>query len=49
MVVEGATSRDVYLPKGEWKDGNDGTVYTGPTTLFDYPAPIEILPYFIKQ
>ncbi|XP_066146993.1 myogenesis-regulating glycosidase [Euwallacea fornicatus] len=49
ILTEGATTRDVYLPKGEWKDGNDGMVYTGPATLKDYSAPIEVLPYFIKQ
>ncbi|XP_066252568.1 myogenesis-regulating glycosidase-like [Euwallacea similis] len=49
ILEEGATTRDVYLPKGDWQDGNDGKVYTGPTTLKDYPAPIELLPYFIKQ
>jgi alpha-glucosidase len=49
VVVLNAVSRDVYLPKGQWKDGNNGTVYTGPVTLLNYPAPIEVLPYFIKQ
>ncbi|KAL1505265.1 hypothetical protein ABEB36_004866 [Hypothenemus hampei] len=49
VVVEGAISRDVYLPQGQWKDGNNGTVYKGPITLKSYSAPIEVLPYFIKQ
>ncbi|KAJ3631195.1 hypothetical protein MTP99_012339 [Tenebrio molitor] len=49
IIEEGATSRDVVLPSGSWKDGNDGTVYEGPQTLKDYSAPIDVLPYFIKQ
>ncbi|KAJ8922533.1 hypothetical protein NQ315_007563 [Exocentrus adspersus] len=49
VIIEGATSRDVYLPKGNWKDGNSDTTYEGPTTIEDYPAPLEVLPYFIKQ
>lgn len=49
IIVEGAVSRDIYLPKGQWRDGNDGEVYEGPTYLRDYYAPIEVLPYFIRQ
>lgn len=49
VIQEGATSRDVVLPTGSWKDGNNGTVYEGPQILKGYPAPIDILPYFIKQ
>lgn len=49
VIQEGATSRDVVLPAGTWKDGNDGTIYEGPQTIKNYPAPIDVLPYFIKQ
>lgn len=49
VIEEGATSRNIVLPAGTWEDGNDGTIYEGPLTLTDYPAPIEVLPYFIKQ
>ncbi|XP_038221335.1 myogenesis-regulating glycosidase-like, partial [Zerene cesonia] len=49
VVEEGAVSRDIYLPRGQWKDGNTGQEYTGPITLYDYPAPLDILPYFILQ
>ncbi|XP_045501159.1 myogenesis-regulating glycosidase-like [Colias croceus] len=49
VVEEGAVSRDIYLPRGQWKDGNTGQDYTGPITLYDYPAPLDILPYFILQ
>ncbi|CAH1395545.1 unnamed protein product [Nezara viridula] len=46
VLEQGATSRDIYLPRGEWRDENTGKVYTGPTTLKKYPAPLEVLPYF---
>ncbi|XP_047506565.1 myogenesis-regulating glycosidase-like [Pieris napi] len=49
VVEEGAVSRDIYLPRGTWKDGNTGDIYTGPTTLTAYPAPLDILPYFILE
>jgi alpha-glucosidase (family GH31 glycosyl hydrolase) len=49
IVEEGATSRDIVLPSGSWKDGNDGTEYEGPQILKAYPAPIDVLPFFIKQ
>lgn len=49
VLEEGAVKRDVYLPKGYWKDGNNGKMYTGPYTIKDYPAPLDTLPYFIRQ
>jgi alpha-glucosidase (family GH31 glycosyl hydrolase) len=49
IIEEGATSRDIVLPSGSWKDGNDGKVYEGPQILKAYPAPIDVLPFFIKQ
>lgn len=49
VVEEGKTTRNVYLPAGTWKDGNSDKTYTGPTTVPDYSAPIDILPFFIKQ
>lgn len=48
----GATTRDIYLPVGVWEDGNTGQKYTVGSEGFwirDYPAPIEVLPYFIRQ
>lgn len=47
-MVEGATKRDIYLPEGEWKDGNGNTVYSGPTWVMDYPAALDTLPYFVR-
>ncbi|XP_018572975.1 myogenesis-regulating glycosidase-like [Anoplophora glabripennis] len=49
VITEGATSKNVYLPKGTWKDGNSDATYEGPTSIKDYPAPLDTLPYFIKQ
>uniref|UniRef100_A0A1I8MXX3 Glycosyl hydrolase n=1 Tax=Musca domestica TaxID=7370 RepID=A0A1I8MXX3_MUSDO len=49
IIRENETKRDIYLPKGTWKDGNSDTVHTGPIWIMDYPAPLDTLPYFIKQ
>ncbi|KAL3266159.1 hypothetical protein HHI36_010344, partial [Cryptolaemus montrouzieri] len=48
ILDEGAIFRNVYLPNGTWIDGNNGSVYRGRTTLRNYSAPIEVLPYFIR-
>ncbi|CAK1542400.1 unnamed protein product [Leptosia nina] len=49
VVEEGAVTRDIYLPRGTWKDGNTGEIYTGPIKLTDYPAPLDTLPYFTLE
>lgn len=49
VLDEGVTKRDVVLPNGTWVDGNNGTVYEGRQVLKNYPAPLEKLPYFIRQ
>ncbi len=46
--MDAGASREVYLPEGKWYDWWDGTVYNGPTTLADYPAPEDKLPLFVK-
>ncbi|XP_076252804.1 myogenesis-regulating glycosidase-like [Rhynchophorus ferrugineus] len=48
VIQEGAVTRDVFIPKGQWKDGNSGQIYTGPVTILNYSAPIDVLPWFIK-
>ncbi|XP_068156741.1 myogenesis-regulating glycosidase [Drosophila tropicalis] len=49
VIIEGATKRDIYLPEGQWTDGNNAdTVYTGPIWIMDYSAPLNTLPYFIR-
>jgi alpha-glucosidase (family GH31 glycosyl hydrolase) len=39
------------LPAGVWEDGNTGEVYilNEGKYLRNYPAPIEVLPYFIRK
>ncbi|EAT44241.1 AAEL004367-PA [Aedes aegypti] len=49
VIVEGARTRDIYLPEGEWIDGNLGTVYDGPIWIRDYEAPLSVLPYFVRN
>ncbi|MGC8578970.1 MAG: glycoside hydrolase family 31 protein [bacterium] len=49
VITEGATSRDVYLPAGTWRDYFTGGTFTGPDILSNYPAPIDIIPVFVKQ
>ena len=46
ILAKGQTARDVYLPNGNWKAQN-GSVYTGPVTLKNYPAPIQDIPFFM--
>ncbi|KAK0095736.1 hypothetical protein PV326_007551 [Microctonus aethiopoides] len=48
VIEENAIVRNIYLPKGSWKDGNNNRTYKGPMWLRDYPAPLNVLPYFIK-
>lgn len=49
VVEKGKTQRDIYLPVGCWKDGNNGSIYNGKRWLKNYPAPLDVLPYFIRQ
>lgn len=48
VMTQGATSRQITFPKGMWVDFNSPTeVYSGGTTI-NYPAPLEVLPLFVK-
>lgn len=49
VMDEGAVSRDIYLPRGTWRDGVNGETVEGPIWLRDYPAPLDTLPYFILE
>ena len=42
-----ATSRDVYLPEGQWMDFDTGKVYAGKQTLKAFPLPAGKTPLFI--
>lgn len=47
VVIDGARTRKVKLPIGSW-EYVDGTVYEGGQTV-EVPAPLEVLPYFLKK
>jgi myogenesis-regulating glycosidase len=50
VIEEGKTSRSIYLPKGRWRDGNnEANVYEGKTWIESYPAPLDTLPFFIRE
>ncbi|EFN72554.1 hypothetical protein EAG_16114, partial [Camponotus floridanus] len=38
---------DIYFPAGIWLDQNHKTI-SGPKWIRNYPAPLDILPYFKK-
>lgn len=48
VVYEGQTKRDIYLPRGKWVAEVDSVEYTGPMWLRDYPAPVSVVPLFVK-
>lgn len=48
VLTQGATTRDIYLPEGTWYDVMNNVNITGPTTLTDYQANIDQLPYFLR-
>ncbi|XP_065225168.1 myogenesis-regulating glycosidase-like [Planococcus citri] len=50
VLTKGAKSRDIYLPKGIWQDGNHKKEkkINGPKWLRSYKADLDTLPYFIK-
>ncbi len=45
-MLRPGTTRDIYLPPGEWRDWHTHTLYTGPTTLENYRVPLDRLPIF---
>ncbi|MDE6266707.1 MAG: hypothetical protein K2M07_05090 [Muribaculaceae bacterium] len=47
VLQQGAVSRDIIFPEGEWIDlNNPSEVYT--SSVKDYPAPIGLLPMFVR-
>ncbi|XP_047003771.1 myogenesis-regulating glycosidase-like [Schistocerca americana] len=50
VLEEGAVSRDIYLPRGSWRDEADPEHPTvdGPAWLANYSAPLSVLPYFTR-
>ncbi|XP_055638896.1 myogenesis-regulating glycosidase-like [Toxorhynchites rutilus septentrionalis] len=49
VIRENSRARDIYLPAGSWEDGNTKTVHTGPKWIRNYPAPLSMLPYFVRK
>lgn len=45
VVEKGEQVKTVYLPDGDWKEQNDGTVYHGGCAV-SVPAPVDRLPWF---
>lgn len=41
--------RTIYFPPGIWRDYWSGEIFTGPTEVENYPAPLNKLPFFINQ
>ncbi|XP_049765253.1 myogenesis-regulating glycosidase-like [Schistocerca cancellata] len=50
VLHRNSVRRDIYLPKGTWRDEADPEHPTiqGPTWLRKYPAPLNTLPYFTR-
>jgi alpha-glucosidase (family GH31 glycosyl hydrolase) len=48
VLEKGAVKRNIYLPKGLWKDYWTNTIYAGGVSIVDYHAPIDVLPIMIK-
>ncbi|XP_060841150.1 myogenesis-regulating glycosidase-like [Rhopalosiphum padi] len=50
VIVQGAKSRDIYLPSGIWRDENhpNSQLIKGRKWLRNYPAKLEVLPWFTR-
>ena len=48
MVTEGAISRDIRLPHGDWRDAWTGHTYAGGKLLKNHPAPCPGIPLFVR-
>jgi alpha-glucosidase (family GH31 glycosyl hydrolase) len=49
ILDEGAISRNIYIPAGKWLDPTTNSTIIGPKYLNNYPAPLEIIPYFLLE
>lgn len=49
VVYPKRISRDIYFPPGVWRDHWSGELFSGPAVVENYPAPLNKLPFFIKE
>ena len=49
ILNKGATSRDIYLPAGTWREYKTGRIFAGGQWLKKCAAPLETLPVFIRE
>jgi alpha-glucosidase (family GH31 glycosyl hydrolase) len=49
VLSKGATARDLYLPAGKWRDAKSAAVLEGGRTLKAHPAPLDVLPLFVRE
>jgi len=48
ILYEGQRSKEVYLPKGQWRSINDNKVYEGGTVII-CDAPLDSIPVFVRK
>ncbi len=48
VMKQGATSRDIYLPAGQWRDHKTSKAYEGGQWLRNFSAPLDTLPVFVR-
>ena len=48
VVTPNTTKRDIYLPKGKWRDYWTGEIFTGGIVIEDHPVPLAVLPIFTR-
>lgn len=49
VIEKGAVTRDIYFPKGVWMYGGDmQSLFLGGTWARNFPAPLDVLPYFLR-
>jgi alpha-glucosidase (family GH31 glycosyl hydrolase) len=49
VLQPAARTRDIYLPKGTWRDYWNNEIFEGGRVISAYPAPLEKLPIFLKM
>lgn len=49
VLQPAARTRDIYLPKGIWRDYWNDEIFEGGRVISAYPAPLEKLPLFLRE